>query len=435
VITAVIEPQEQSRKARLYFRSEEFPDFYYVNMVADGEGFQATLPRPNWNTSRIIYYIEAVDLAFNGSRTEEYGPTVTASADCERRDPRAAWFAGESPQIIVGAIREGVASLPPGFQAVGIAGFIASSGALSGVGGWFGVGTAVLASAGAAATTGVLVAQGGDEGTTSTVSATTSTVPPGGGTTTIPGGTATTTVPRGTTTTTVPPATTTSTAPETTTTTAIPLAACFTYEDVDGNAGCRVAFDASCSTGNIVTYHWYFADNPPATATGMTVEHDWSDDPQCGGPFSKLVRLTVTAADGDTDFLEVTINPSFQTSLVSATDPIQSSFTSALFLTTKERVEAHVVANGAQLDVTDSSKPYRHRLSGHPGRNTIEAYLTSTGEWEALWQFDFAETARFVPDSIEAERGVVLARDATSIVLRLTGAPGGAVKLSFRLEP
>jgi hypothetical protein len=72
-----------------------------------------------------------------------------------------------------------------------------------------------------------------------------------------------------------------------------------------------VVFDASCSTGIIVSYAWWFSDDPPfeRTTTEATTSYDWNDNPECGTPFTKLVILTVTAQGGATDQTQSNINP------------------------------------------------------------------------------------------------------------------------------
>ena len=70
-------------------------------------------------------------------------------------DHVAAWFTGEDPGIIVGAPTAGLAAVPAGFSAVGIAGFVNSLGVLTTVG----VGAA--AGGGALGTTGLVLIVGG----------------------------------------------------------------------------------------------------------------------------------------------------------------------------------------------------------------------------------------------------------------------------------
>jgi hypothetical protein len=243
--------------------------------------------------------------------------------------------------------------------------------------------------------------------------------------------------------TTTAPATTTSTAPPTTTTSAQALTACFTASDADGPAGCAVAFNASCSTGSIDTYTWFFSDNPPRTeaTTSPTITYDWSDESACGNNpnFSRLVRLTVTSTSGSTASTAETIrpaNPSGLTTLTQTQQKAPTYFTSRLVaLQNNAQSEAHVLVNEGQLDVVSVSNPYRHRLDGRKGRNTLEAYLTLPNRGETIWSFDFSMTEGFVPRSLRAEEGFVLSQNETRIAVRLNGSTGERIRLSFELRP
>jgi hypothetical protein len=226
LVDANIDPHPDVRTAKVYFRSDKYPDFYYVIMELppkrpEEDFFLGVLPKPSPETERIIYYVEAVSAAFNSERSEEHDPLVDEECD---RDPAAAYWAGQDPGIIVGATTAGATALPPGFQAVGIVGTIASTGAASGVGGGTSLAAVVGVSAGAAGVGAIIVASGGGETTSSappaapptgasptttavvvgSPSSVTTTVPPSGGSTTsVPPGPTTTTVTGGPTTTTV----------------------------------------------------------------------------------------------------------------------------------------------------------------------------------------------------------------------------------------
>jgi uncharacterized repeat protein (TIGR01451 family) len=183
----------------------------------------------------VVYYLEAVDRAFNSFRTEEFHPRVVPdAADCREDEERPAYVEGPT-SITVGATAAG-ATLPPGFLTEGITGTIAAAGRAAGGNGATLIG--IGAAAGAAVGVGILV--GGDS------DATTTTAPSVGGvTTTIP---VTTSIPS-----------TTSVAPS-----AGPLVACF---DTSPNppkisVGETVRFDASCSRprDEIASYTWDFND-------------------------------------------------------------------------------------------------------------------------------------------------------------------------------
>jgi hypothetical protein len=458
VVGATIQPSSEIRAAKVYFRSDKYPKFYFVEMSLEGSTFRAVLPKPSPETEHIIYYIEALDRSFNNTMSAEQATAV--EQQCDERDP-AAIFAGEDPGIIVGAIESGAPVLPSGFETVGIIGTLSSTGLLSGVGGGPGVGTAVAIGSAAAGAGGLVVAASGPtESTTTTPSAvtpetTTSTASPA----TVPGTTTTTAAPtpgpsNSTTTTTTEPGstttavtttttavTTTTTAPPSTTTTPATLTACFTASDSDGASGCKVSFDASCSSGDIVTYTWRFQDNPPATVSGPseTASYDWSSDPACGGPFTRLVRLTVASSDNKTDQAQANINPNgpgLTAPLRTPMNELQSSFTSyLLFPPSQGRLESRVNVNGIQLDVTDNSAPYTHRTNGKRDWNTVEGYFTSGSTQPVFWRFDFAASENFSPGSLRVETGVVASQETYSIVFRLSGDPGERVKFTYRLSP
>ena len=169
---------------------------------------------------------------------------VASDSECQRRDAAAMWWTGGDPGIVVGATVEGAPAMPPGFQALGITGFVSAAGAMSSAGGGIGTGAAIGIGAGVAAGAagGLVALSGGDSTTTTTV------VAGGGGSTT-------------------------TTAPATSTTTATAgndaPRACFTMEPEDGKltVGDTIRLDARCSEGdrsgggdNISNYEWNLGD-------------------------------------------------------------------------------------------------------------------------------------------------------------------------------
>lgn len=77
------------------------------------------------------------------------------------------------------------------------------------------------------------------------------------------------------------------------------LNACFTYYPFNPSIYDFISFDASCSTGTIVSYHWDFGDG--STATGPYPGHSYSRD----GFYT--VTLTVTDSNGATDVYQENI--------------------------------------------------------------------------------------------------------------------------------
>ena len=235
VIEALVEPSDDLATVKVYFRAEIYPAFFYVEAAPSEGRYQAVLPRPTQDVSVVVYYLEAVDRAFNSFRTEEFRPRVVRDpADCDEDSRQPAYIEGPAG-ITVGATAAG-SSFPPGFLTEGILGTIslaAGRAAGSSTGTIIGIGAA----AGAAAGVGVLV--GGDDAETTTVPVAS------GPTTTTP---ITTSIPL---TTTVPPSTG-------------PVVACF---DTVPNpptipVGETVRFDASCSQprDEIASFVWEFHD-------------------------------------------------------------------------------------------------------------------------------------------------------------------------------
>jgi hypothetical protein len=145
LVISFVRPGPDVETCRVYFRSDKYPDFYWVQANVKPEtadDFEAILPKPSAETERIIYYVEAVDKEYRISQTAEADPEVNDEA-CTR-DPAGAYYQGATPDIVVGATTAGAAAVPPGFQALGITGFISAAGVTSAV-------TAAAAAGGAAA--------------------------------------------------------------------------------------------------------------------------------------------------------------------------------------------------------------------------------------------------------------------------------------------
>jgi hypothetical protein len=149
VLSARIDPADRVARARAYFRAEGKPHWYFVEMAPQDGVFKGTLPRPQKNTARIQYYIEALDTAAASTRTAEYTPLVVASAtQCSRATAVAGVTAARSV-VPVGA-PPGAPLVPAGFEASGIV-----------AAGTAGVAGAAGAAGGAAAATTVAAGAGG----------------------------------------------------------------------------------------------------------------------------------------------------------------------------------------------------------------------------------------------------------------------------------
>ena len=149
-LSADVTPAEQVRNCRIYFRSNAYPDFYFIDMEGVGEEFAAYLPKPAPETTSVIYYLECLDGAFLNSRTAELAATVVDSESaCRRRDPGAIFFQGDNPGILVNAVSTASPAQPLGFSLEGlipVAGAGIGAGAIAAIG----AGGAAAAAAGAA---------------------------------------------------------------------------------------------------------------------------------------------------------------------------------------------------------------------------------------------------------------------------------------------
>ena len=117
-----IDTPELLRTAKLYFRAEQYSDFYYVEMVReDDDTFAAILPIPSIETAAVVYFIEIIDVGFGSFRTTQYHSQVTTQL-------LPSSFQGTEPNIYVGSTGPSQPNLPPGFRPDGIDGYITQGG-------------------------------------------------------------------------------------------------------------------------------------------------------------------------------------------------------------------------------------------------------------------------------------------------------------------
>ena len=128
-LSSDVSPHQDVRFSRVYFRAAQHSDFYYVDMRDTGGDFQGVLPKPSPETTEIVYYIEALNMTFDGYQSSEFRPRIVLGEDCDDRVP-GAYFTGGDPGIVVGSVVEGAATLPPGFLPQGIGTFITASGSV-----------------------------------------------------------------------------------------------------------------------------------------------------------------------------------------------------------------------------------------------------------------------------------------------------------------
>jgi hypothetical protein len=120
LVNARIEPSAGVARARVYFRSVQSPDWFYVEMgPLEGGGFSGKLPRPKLEASPVTYYIQATTTEFGDAQIAEIQSIVVQdAAECEER---AIAPIGGPGEVTVFSAATGAAIAPAGFAAGGIA--------------------------------------------------------------------------------------------------------------------------------------------------------------------------------------------------------------------------------------------------------------------------------------------------------------------------
>ncbi len=133
-ISGTTQPGSDIEAARLFFKSADQSDFYWVGMTRDGDRVTAVLPQPDQDTKNVVYYMETVDSSKNLSRSPEYTATVVLREwDCQGKKI-AGTFTGLKPNMIVGSTAGGATSTPLGFESTGIIGTVSPDGMIAAVG-------------------------------------------------------------------------------------------------------------------------------------------------------------------------------------------------------------------------------------------------------------------------------------------------------------
>ena len=85
-LMACFSPQSQLARARVYFRAEGSPHWYFVQMASSAPCFVGTLPKPKASIKKLNYYVHATDRTFAETRTADAAPDVVAHAsECQKR--------------------------------------------------------------------------------------------------------------------------------------------------------------------------------------------------------------------------------------------------------------------------------------------------------------------------------------------------------------
>lgn len=121
VIEAEVDPIPQ--EARVYFRAADGEDYYYIQMAGGDGKYQGVLPVPAAETTRVVYYVEAVSAAAEASRTPDYEVAVRDEGACDGR-----LYLGADPQIVIHSTVSGSAALPQGFLSNGVVTTVSAAG-------------------------------------------------------------------------------------------------------------------------------------------------------------------------------------------------------------------------------------------------------------------------------------------------------------------
>jgi hypothetical protein len=437
VIDAVISPGADIRTAKVYFRAAKYPKFYYLEMGFDGSTFSTALPKPSLETEQIVYYIEAVDVTFNNTVGDEHVAEVRENCQAQQDLP-------EEPELIVGATEAGASGSPPGFQTVGIVGTITSAGVASVLSGGSGIGTAAVvggvaaAGAGGVVVAAAIVEEPQEPEPEPTASTPPPPEPPPSPTSSAPPSTDSPAPPPGPTQppepsppdSTEPPESPDPTPPPPPPAPSAPVRACFVGSFPGGS--CNLKLVSSCSTGPIASYEWVIDASPAlggsTVSTEATVNRNF---PGCAG---ETVSVTLTVRDGTggvdsaTDTFQLPVSQRVENH--NALPP-----TAVVSLLRAQGAAGRIVLDDTRVDVTESMIPFRHEFAARPGEHHIEAIVARPGRGEVTWEFDFSGADPFVPGSLRAEAGQVLAVTSHRILFRSNGTPGERLRFSFEVSP
>jgi len=120
LVNARIEPAASVARARVYFKSSQSPNWYYVEMMPlEGGGFSGKLPRPKVEASPVTYYIQATTTEYGDAQIGEISSIVVNDAgECE---DKVLAPIGPPGEVTVFSAATGAAMAPAGFAAGGLA--------------------------------------------------------------------------------------------------------------------------------------------------------------------------------------------------------------------------------------------------------------------------------------------------------------------------
>ncbi len=470
VLDACFRPGPKLARARVYFRPEGVPNWYYIEAsrpaptrVTDPPDRlcrRATLPRPKKSLlqKHVEYYVDAVGKGLESSQTETYRPLVVKSrSECKDKP-----FAAFIPDAAVSVLP----SLPAGF---------------AGAGGLSGTTVAAVVGAGVAGVTGTVVAVtggGGNAPVTSTTQPLAPTTQPSGviGTTTtstLPSVTPTTST---TTTSTLPSPPTTSTTTTTTTTLPGPCSTDVTPPAVTLTSptvglffttllpgSFPVPFRATATDLNGVAQVEYLLDVLVALPGGPTglrpipgavsstpsnYPFAWSSAAASSflGPTCTIEAVVVAKATDNCGNVGTASNPGIITvskcllvppvSFLRRPDEIRSeppAQTPAGWVSQLEVPggRGQVVLNGSQALFPSAGRAVLP-VRVPSGENRVEATVVQAQGRPGLWRFELGLSVE--PGSLRVIAGEAALVTADAIGFRFKGRPGERVVFTFRAQ-
>jgi hypothetical protein len=402
-LAACFTPPEEIVRARVYYRLGEGA-WQFTALVPEGTCFGAVLPRPTRTDGSLRYYLEAVDLASQSTRSSEYRAIVV-------QDKNAC--AG-----VLAAVKPGGAQMASGGRKKALpviligAGAAGAGVALAGGGG--GGGATTLGTSSLPATVSSTIAS------VSTTPESSSTTTPGSTTTTVPG--STTTIP-GSTTTTLPGSTTTTLPGSTTTTTTQPCTYSISPSDsiVFGSSGGSGAFTlttgASCAWDIDRSDTWITASVTSGTG-GRVISYNVQG-------YVLGTRNAVFSVRQNT-LAQHTVHQNGLLPLDRAHGNAQVSS------------ELAVAGGSGQIVWDGASVTYAAEGTGSagaamsPGLHRVEALLVSADGTPGTWRFSLAGGA---VKGLRPVAGKVDAVAPDALTFRLSGRAGERVVFVFDAEP
>jgi hypothetical protein len=438
VLNACFTPPEEIVRARVYYRLGEAA-WQFVPLVPEGSCFGAVLPRPARTDVALRYYLEAVDLASQSTRSSEYRALVVQDQNgCA--GVMAAVRPGSTPVASAGKKK----TLP--FILIG-AGAAGAGVALAGGGGG-GTNTTLTGSLPATvSSTIVAVSSTTPESTSTTVPGSSTTTTPGSTstttsttlssstTTTLPGATTTTTLPGTTTTTTTLPGTTTTTSTSTTVaTTSTTMAPTTTtqppctysiaptesplFRSAGGSSSFNITTGAACSWNLEQTQGWVSLGASSGTGT-RNVGYDVP-----GGYLLGYRESTVSVQQAPAALIKIRQDGLLLRNEEGRPAPQLTSDLAVAGAT------AQIVWDGASVTyaaegTTSAGVPLT------PGTHRVEAQLVAADGKPGTWRFAFTGAA---VKGLRPQSGKVEALASDSITFRLAGRPGERVVFVFETD-